>query len=280
MFLKWFIFGLTFSAILAVGKKRARIDDDGDDDCFPDGFFDISDAHKTISDWNRLSLEVLKLKCMDVALSGRGSRINLASRLYYHYHPSPILQSEERPSFINNSTTPPSFSTVYTSNTPVLSNLRSTVNPQTEAVPTTTNIPRLRSTQTVTRTTSFSTNSGIINWTSPASFIQAPSANTTPYGTITTDISAPSTNATPHGVIPTDISALIRNEVRSVFSSPELINAISNQLLARQPLVDDPSPGLSKLVFMVHVFSLKIVRATSICVHVRARNFFVTKNRL
>ena len=37
MLLKWFIFGLTFSAILAVGKKRARIDD-GDDDCFPDEF--------------------------------------------------------------------------------------------------------------------------------------------------------------------------------------------------------------------------------------------------
>ena len=35
--------------------------------------------------------------------------------------------------------------------------------------------------------------------------------------------------------------------------------------------------GQSKLVFMVHVFSLKIVRATSIGVHVRARKFFRNK---
>ena len=179
----------------------------------------ISNAHETI-----------RLKCMDVALSGRGSHINLASRLYYHYHPSPILQSEERPSFNNNSASPPSFSTVNTSNMPVLSNLRHTVNPQTEAVPTTTNIPHLRSTQTATRTTSVSTSSGIINWTFPASFIQAPSANITPYGTITTDI-----------------SAQIRNEVMSALSSPELINSISHQLSSRlpanlqQPSVDPPN---------------------------------------
>ena len=57
---------------------------------------------KSISDWNKLSLEVLKLKCMDAALSGRGSRVNLASRLFYHYHPSPILQSDDRPRILDN----------------------------------------------------------------------------------------------------------------------------------------------------------------------------------
>ena len=50
-----------------MGNKRAHGADgtNGDDDCFPDGLFDIPDIHKSISDWNRLSLEVLKLKCME-----------------------------------------------------------------------------------------------------------------------------------------------------------------------------------------------------------------------
>ena len=72
MLLTWYIFGLTFQAILTVAR-RDHGTDDGDDDGFPDGLFDIPVAHKSISDWNRLSLEVPKLKGMDAALSGRGS---------------------------------------------------------------------------------------------------------------------------------------------------------------------------------------------------------------
>ena len=244
MLITWYVFVLTtLPAILAVGKKRPRAangTDDGDDDSFPDGFFDIPDAQKSISDWNRLSLEVLKLKCMDAALSGMGSRVNLASRLFYHYHPLPILQSEDRPPFLNNSASLPSLSTENISNTPVHSNLQNTVNSQTETVSTSISIPRLRLRSTQARrlnpisTTSVST-SDIINWTSPASFFQAPSAN-----------------SRPHDAISTDISAQIRNEVLSALSSPELINSISNQLSSRlpanlqQPFVDPPNINVAR----------------------------------
>ena len=168
---------------------------------------------------------------MDAALSGRGSRVNLASQLFYHYHPSPIVQSEDRPPFLHNTASPPYFSTGNISN---LSHLQDTANSQTEAVSMTVSIPHLRSTQTrrrtaVTSTTSAST-SGIINWTSPVNSIQVQSAN-----------------ITPHGATSTDISAHIPNEVLSALSSPEFIQSISYQISSRlpvnlqQPSVDPPN---------------------------------------
>ena len=135
MLLTWYIFVLTLPAILAVGKKRSHAadgTDDGDDDSFPDGFFDIPDAHKSIKRLEQTVFEGSQTQMYGRCIIGRGSRVNLASRLFYHYHPSPILQSEDRPPFLNNSASLPSLSTDNISNTPVHGNLQDTVNSQTE----------------------------------------------------------------------------------------------------------------------------------------------------
>ena len=78
-----------------------------------DGFFVIPDDLKTLHLRTKLALEVLKLKCSNLMLPCRGSSFDLASRLYYFYHPSLALQSNERPIInFNSVSTSPSLNNV------------------------------------------------------------------------------------------------------------------------------------------------------------------------
>ena len=219
---------LLVSPAVAVGKKRNR--DVVDKAEFNDGFpgsdeygFDIPDDQKTLNIWTKFPLEVLKLKCSNLMLSCRGSSFDLASRLYYFYHPSLALQSNERP-IINftTSTSPSLINNNIVTDTPVISanfNNSQTGFVTTTAVPicTTSTSPRLRLNRRVSKR-SVAVNSTVgecSNTVSSCSIVsQVPSD---------VNLGIPSASGDA-------MRNVVRNEIRSALSSNEFVSSLSQSV--------------------------------------------------
>ena len=59
----------------------------------------IPDNEKSFSQWKQLQKEVLVLKCDEYNLVARGTREELALRLFSHHHQHPALTAAYNPTF-------------------------------------------------------------------------------------------------------------------------------------------------------------------------------------
>ena len=235
----WLLFIVLVSSIspaAAVGKKRNReaLDQAELNDDFPagddDGLFDLPDEQKTLNVWTKFPLEVLKLKCSNLMLPCRGSSFDLASRLYYFYHPSLALQSNQRPVInFTSSSSPSLINNIIVTDTPVISS--NSINSQTgfvasTAVPICTtsssSSPRLRLNRRCSKRP-ISANSSVSGCSNTVI-----SSNTC--SSITSQALPSNVNSGISSVGGEDMRNVLCSEIRSALSSHDFVSSLSQSV--------------------------------------------------